>query len=108
PVCPGVNFFALQGAHEALASRVVIGTSSPAHAGDHLVLGQDSQVVGTGILYAAVGVMHNSRTRPALCNRPFQGSHGQPAMTIPPLVPPHNASRNSLQGHSSVEQLLAH
>src|ERR1700687_1547520 len=51
-----VNLFAFQGLDETLAERIVVGISRAAHTGKHLMPFQQADVVGTGVLHAAIGM----------------------------------------------------
>src|ERR1017187_4816360 len=60
PILVGIDLLPLQGLHEALATGVVVGVGRSAHARQHLMFAQDTDVLSRGILNAAVGVMHQA------------------------------------------------
>src|SRR5580693_8692537 len=60
-----VDEFVFQGAPEGLHNGVVVAVALSAHGGDGVVIGEDRPVGRAGVLDAAVGVMEQSRLRPA-------------------------------------------
>ena len=58
-----IDLFVLERVHETLDLGVVIGVPDAAHAGHDTVRSEQVGVVATGILNAAVGVMHETAMR---------------------------------------------
>src|SRR5882724_12538145 len=75
--CPGVGQVTIFGSvdllvfkrfHKALGFGIVVGIAPPAHADGHTVLLQQINVSAAGILYAAIGMMHQTWHRFPLIN----------------------------------------
>ena len=71
------NLLGLQGLHETLRPRVVIGIAATAHR-NHRAVGVEQFDVGArSVLHALVGMMHPSRRRPPELERIAQRPHRQ-------------------------------
>ena len=71
-LCIGVAFLDLlifERFHETLGLGVVVGVRGAAHAAGDRVLFEQVRIASTGILHAAIGVMHQPRRRLALPQR---------------------------------------
>lgn len=73
-----VDFFGLEGLHEALGFGVIVRISGPAHIDRDIVVGKALAVFGRRILYAAIGMM-NKTGGPGLAigKRLIQRLHGK-------------------------------
>src|SRR6516165_7793311 len=60
-VLVGIDLLVLERFHKAFATGIVIRICRTAHTRKHLVFPQNRHVVAGGILYAAIGVMHQAR-----------------------------------------------
>src|ERR1700756_5101540 len=58
-----IDLFLLERLHETLDPGVVVGVADAAHAGHDTVRSEQVGVLATGILNAAVGVMHETAVR---------------------------------------------
>src|SRR5476651_475291 len=61
PIVIAIHFLVLQGFDKALGKSVVVRIAGPAHAAADLVLVQQFAILGAGVLYAAIRMMHQSR-----------------------------------------------
>ena len=62
-VLVGINFFPLQHLEEALADSLVVRVCGPAHARSHIVLSDEGDIFGAGVLHSSVRVMHQAWLR---------------------------------------------
>src|SRR5436309_10417234 len=79
-VLRAMDFFLLEGLHEALTFRVVVRIAGSAHARDHAMLKQGVDVSRRSVLHAAIGMMNQTRrwtarfySRPQRFQRQFAG-----------------------------------
>ena len=73
-----VDFFGLEGLHEALGFGIVVGIAGPAHADGDIVTGEALAILGRGILHTTIGMM-NETGGPGLAigKRVIQRFHGK-------------------------------
>ena len=85
----------------------VIGIGRTAHAGDHLVLMEQGDVLSRSIVYPTVGVMDQAGRWLSLSNRSFQGNHRQPTCDAPLQGPTHYSARKAVQNQRQVNKLAS-
>ena len=55
-----IDFFVLEGLHEALGFCIVVRVAGSAHADRYIVVGEALAIIGRGILHAAIGMMNQT------------------------------------------------
>ncbi len=91
-----------QRAEEALRHGVVPTVALATHARDQAVLGQEGPAIPARIRGSAIGVMHQSRSRPSSVKRSSQRLRGEGRFVVIAHRPPDHPSRVAIHHHREV------
>ena len=100
-----IDFLLFEGFHEALRLGVVVGAGDPAHARLDVMRRQPLDVVGAGILDAAVGVVDQAgRCDLAFGERHVEGRDGEFGAQVIGQCPAYDPSTEGIQDNSEIDE----
>ena len=73
----------LEGLHETLSFRIVVGVAPPSHRADQAMLGEQLAVDLGGVLRPSIGTMHAARRRSTSTERGLEGRQRQSGIDRP-------------------------